>query len=147
MCACVCVWWGCSFKQAFEWPNCIGIQQSESWLRSRRAAGGVSARTSTATLSKRAPAQCTQLMRSLSLTLSPLFVLSYFFLSFSAFSPHILLFPHSPLLLFQPSPPSIVTHSPTILILPYSLSILHSLMHTTITVRMKGLGRLALCKT
>lgn len=75
---CVCVWWGCSFKQAFEWPNCIGIQQSESWLRSRRAAGGVSARTSTATLSKRAPAQSTQLMLSLSLTLSPLFVLSYF---------------------------------------------------------------------
>lgn len=81
----VCVWeWesvcvgGCSFKQAFEWPNCIGIQQSESWLRSRRAAGGVSARTSTATLSKRAPAQCTQLMLSLSLTRSPLFVLLYF---------------------------------------------------------------------
>lgn len=91
---CVCVgggraWWGCSFKQAFEWSNCIGIQQSESWFRSRRAAGGVSARTSTATLSKRAPAQSAQLMLSLSLTLSPLFVLSHFSLI-------LLLTPHPP---------------------------------------------------
>lgn len=120
---CVCVWWGCSFKQAFEWPNCIGIQQSESWLRSRRAAGGVSARTSTATLSKRAPAQSTQLMLSLSLTLSPLFVLSYF-------SPILLLLTpiSSSLSLSSVVPPSLLTasvcrHSPTVLILPYSLSV------------------------
>lgn len=140
----MCVWWGCSFKQAFEWPNCIGIQQSESWLRSRRAAGGVSARTSTATLSKRAPAQCTQLMLSLSLTLSPLFVLSYFPLILLLLTPYLTL---SPLPRLSPILPPSLTHSPTVLILPYSLSISLPLMHTTITVRMKGVGRLSLRKT
>lgn len=140
---CVC---GCSFKQAFEWPNCIGIQQSESWLRSRRAAGGVSARTSTATLSKRAPAQCTQLMLSLSLTLSPLFVLFYFSLILLLLTPYLTLSPLLSSLLFLPPDP-VCSHSPTVLILPYSLSISLSLMHTTITVRMKGVGRLPLCKT
>jgi len=37
-CVCVCVW--CSFKQAFEWPNCVGIPRPESGLGWRRAAGG-----------------------------------------------------------------------------------------------------------
>lgn len=148
----MCVWWGCSFKQAFEWPNCIGIQQSESWLRSRRAAGGVSARTSTATLSKRAPAQCTQLMLSLSLTLSPLFVLSYFSLILLLLTPYLTLSPLLSSLLSTPPPPPpppdpVCSHSPTVLILPYSLSISLPLMHTTITVRMKVVGRLSLCKT
>lgn len=139
------MWWGCSFKQAFEWPNCIGIQQSESWLRSRRAAGGVSARTSTSTLSKRAPAQCAQLMLSLSLTLSPLFVLSYFSPILLLLTPYLSLSPLA--LLFHPPLPSVCRHSPTVLILPYSLSISQSLMQTTITVRMKAVGRLSLCKS
>lgn len=39
-----------------------------------------------------------------------------------------------------------VTYSSTVLILPYSPSISHSLMRTTITVRMKGAGRPPLCK-
>lgn len=119
------MWWGCSFKQAFEWPNCIGIQQSESWLRSRRAAGGVSARTSTATLSKRAPAQSTQLMLSLSLTLSPLFVLSYFSLILLLLTPisSSLSLSRSPLPLSLLPPASVCRHSPTVLILPYSLSV------------------------
>lgn len=154
--ACVHVQWGCSFKQAFEWPNCTGIQQSENWLRTRRAAGGVSARTSTATLSKRAKAQCTQLMRSLSLTLSPLFVLSRFYLILLLLTPYLALPSLSFASLTPPHtyttlPPSFptqyaVTYSSTVLILPYSPSISHSLMRTTITVRMKGAGRPPLCK-
>ena len=167
--------WGCSFKQAFEWPNCTGIQQSESWLRTRRAAGGVSARASTAALSKRAKAQCTQLMRSLSLTLSPLFVLSHFYLILLLLTPYLALPslsfasltppPRPPPPPTSPTPPThththtdttlppifptqyAVTHSSAVLIHPYSPSISHSLMRTTITVRMKGAGRPPLCKT